>query len=506
MKKITSVLMVLLTVFSMVFSLVGCTDEDKNNGNLFPSPGGYNDNEYDDLYSGDDGSEEPNDYGNATNNNTELSAPQLIQLTNTGDIPYEYYCTGLFNSITYGDYAEHFNTELFPYYYNGQYGYADAEGNVVIREQYGSIGLFSEEKAFVMKDSVWYVIDTDGKTLYTMPDKYERDDRAELQSMLNGTSQGYWNDVMFQNGVAVKVHGIMAAGDVKYLVYCTLTDDFDYNVITVDVEKEIDLGSNAQLESRVINTKEFKGILVCYKIYTGKNHINTYALYDLDGKLIWNVTDTEHKFHNQYNKSINYKDTMSKNPNFYLNPFEVKEGYINVPDADGKWGLLDIETLKYAVDCEYDFVGGISEGLIPVCSYGKWGYIDLQGNVEIDLNFGYTAEFRNGKAYVLTMDGDSCFINKDGSIVAEVDTELPASGCRIFRPAGDSRITVVISGKRSYTITDYINNFAFMKVDARIIDDRGHVMEALSECSVVYVSEKYVFLQTKNNAYMYELK
>lgn len=395
--------------------------------------------------------------------------PVLEEISNTGDIPYSYYSKSVYNSNLYGDYSEYFENELFVYRYNNKYGYADDKGNILIKEQYDKAGVFSENKAFVQKDGVWNVIDTTGKILYTLSD-YVDSNYCE------------WDSTLFQNDLAVMVEKVPAGSKHWDLKLFVLTSDFEFSVIDIDVENHV--------QARVINTPEFAGLLTYYltserdaSADTGYKFTDVYVLYDTQGNIVWTVSDKNRSVSEKYNNASKY--IYGANSTTALNPFSVREGYINVPNAEGQWGLFDIKNKEFVIECSYEYVGGISEGLIPIRNYGKWGYIDLDGNIQIKSMYSLATDFRNGRAFVITDDNSPVIIGVNGEILAEYNLNWPKSNYSIFRPSAKSDITVITYGNRAYKGTPE---------DIYVLDNYGNVLISRSDCAGLYVSEEFVFV------------
>ena len=62
--------------------------------------------------------------------------------------------------------------------------------------------------------------------------------------------------------------------------------------------------------------------------------------------------------------------------------------------------------------------------MAPICVNNKWGYIDLKGNLVIDLKYEYACSFNEGLGRINIKNGVFSqglwgFINKDGEIIIE---------------------------------------------------------------------------------------
>lgn len=81
----------------------------------------------------------------------------------------------------------------------------------------------------------------------------------------------------------------------------------------------------------------------------------------------------------------------------------------------------------------YDEFFAFSENLAPVSIGGRFGYIDLKGNIVIPAQWEWAEHFQNGCAMVTyqTKDGyENAWINHDGKIVSLSDPELSSNNER----------------------------------------------------------------------------
>ena len=83
------------------------------------------------------------------------------------------------------------------------------------------------------------------------------------------------------------------------------------------------------------------------------------------------------------------------------------QGYIN---QEGEW----------LIDPQFCTTASFSEGLAAVAlktdvgGMFLWGFVDKEGELVIDTKYLLALDFSNGLARVLTPDGQSGYINKDG--------------------------------------------------------------------------------------------
>jgi hypothetical protein len=117
----------------------------------------------------------------------------------------------------------------------------------------------------------------------------------------------------------------------------------------------------------------------------------------------------------------------------------------------GKWGFINSEGQK-TIKCEFDEVGEFSEGLAAVLIDSIWGFIDTAGKIVIEPTFYRVATFSNEFCNV-TIQQDttfqSAFIRKDGSIafISEYRNISPFAYGRATVEINDEVCVIDTSGK-----------------------------------------------------------
>ena len=437
----------------MLFSLCACSldkDEEKS-----------------DTSSNNLNQSESNNYLEDSQNDTYNHTTSVNKISSTGQIPYEKfdykYCSGLLMFT---------NTNAFPFVHSSKYGYADAKGNVIISEKYDLVRIFSDGKAFVNINDEWQIIDMHGKELYTLPAEY------------NECLYDDYNNVEFNNGKAICVND----NNSSFLDVLII----DSNMSTSTLKIEI----NGLCEYKIINTAEFSGIIT-YSSYIeydnsgNRNQKVSYNLFNLSGEKLWEVTTTYDNFRYKTEQCEYNKALAPTRPYTILESINVENGYINIFDENFKWGLMELYSKKIVLDYNYDYVGTYSDNLCNVCSYGKWGYVDLSGNQAIDFNYKYTEKFVNGKAIVIMQDNSFKVINKEGKEYFDCGFSfIPPSysQCKyhVYTELQNNGIIIVWSHHhKKYYIINIGNSLT-------IIDDSSHPS---------IISDKYIYM----NKSMYEI-
>ncbi len=416
----------LLLIAVFLFSLTSCTLKNKSIG------------DEDDVQGGVDNISESDKSESSVQNIT------LEEVYSTGEIKYNDFYMDFYAD----DEIDWFDTDfddLFKYKYNDKYGYADAEGNIVIKEQFDRAGKFSEGKAFVKKNGKWEIIDTAGNVLKTFSEE------IEIKS-----------EAYFKNGKAIFSHDYSFDGQPEVIIII----DEKYNVSSIELPSNTDI--------KIFNTPEFSGIAYS-NWFTVDGRI--YTLIDYTGKEIWKV-----KYNNiKYNEEAfmkEYCNALGRYACFSLNAMMINDGYMNIINEDGKWGLLDVKTGNVVLECKYDYVGIYSDGLLPVCSYGKWGYIDIQGNEVLKPSLNYTEAITNGRGLNFE-DGSINLIEKNGNVICTYD---------------------INSTKKVYNISPFSKKkgltFVGLDSDTYLLSSSGEVLASYDSGNLsVNITKNYIYAE-----------
>lgn len=144
----------------------------------------------------------------------------------------------------------------------------------------------------------------------------------------------------------------------------------------------------------------------------------------------------------QVAKNIEYQDGYVTKTYQYIPPKVIK---------NGKWGIYDMKNNKQIVPCDYEYIGFPSEGLITFnvngnvtglmpgkVNGGKWGYLDILGNIVIKPEYDDVYAFKDGVAQVTKnnvtsiisnpLTGTSLQIANGYSHSSAVDVNIPENG------------------------------------------------------------------------------
>ncbi|MCQ2441106.1 MAG: WG repeat-containing protein [Clostridia bacterium] len=393
----------------------------------------------------------------------------LTEMTSTGEITYDCFSNNKKFLNRCGDEGE----DIFPFVYKDKYGYADANGNVVIKENYVLPNIFTNGKAIVCSDSGI----KSKQPIFKVLDK-----NSELLSISSGINiSDSLIKAKFENGKAI---------------YTSMLEPntYEINVINADMSInpiKIEGSSNGFIKVKRLYTDSFDGFLT--GLYRNGKYVE--IINDISGNLIWSqeyaktnyntpgIGEAASAFWNAIGQG--YPLSTSGGLTAYDSIF-VKNGCVNIPNADYKWGLLNLTNGKMEINYEYDFVGAYDSGVCVVCNYDKWGAVNLKGETVIPFDFKFIGEFTNNRAFAITNDGKSVLINNSGDILSIYDVKLNIN-----------RIYVTSFSEKTGLAVLFENGYGTYEKSFHIITDKGTVLKSIGSCKELFISDQHVFIDGK---------
>lgn len=261
---------------------------------------------------------------------------------------------------------------------NGQYGYINQKGEMVVEPTYNCAKDFSEGLAAVCDDVGYGFIDTKGDVV--IPHQF----RNVLGPFKGGIApittldgeNGYVNSEgkVFAQGIS----RISFAPDSEGLLKYDKDNKFGF----------IDTNGNVVIEPQFDDISEFSEGLAAVKLKNSWGYINK------SGKMV-----------------INCK---------YEGAMEFKEGLAPIKVFD-RWGFID-KTGNPVIKVQYHSASCFSEGLADVAHENTraHGYINKNGNLVIGHKYGYGGSFKEGLAIVGLKEKDGV-VDKKGREVVKLE-------------------------------------------------------------------------------------
>lgn len=329
---------------------------------------------------------------------------------------------------------------------NGKYGYVDKSGKFVIEPQFSSAdrfrgGLARVSVVFVvgnLRMEKWGFINREGVFI----NKPEYD---ELKDFCEGLA-------------AVKKYGKWGYIDKKGIEVIkpqfTMAGNFSEGLASVKIDKEwgyIDKSGKFAIEPQFGIVYDFSGGLA--RVREGQDIDDDWGYINKNGKFV-----IKPKFDSLYD----FHDGLAR--------FSIEgegHGYVNrdgkiiieelesADDFSGGWAFIRTKEKSGFINTKGEFIfdasdysidtAEISEGLAPIGKKGKWGYVDMSGNIVIEPQFEDAKGFIEGAARVQTN-------GKWGYIKNPVPSEkqeqwLELRGMKIGTVKSVSKSEIIVEGK-----------------------------------------------------------
>ncbi|MEZ5308114.1 MAG: WG repeat-containing protein [Pyrinomonadaceae bacterium] len=291
------------------------------------------------------------------------------------------------------------NVRLFPFVENGNWGFIDRDGNVVITPAYSSVAAFSEGYAAVeLKDGRMTLIDSKGRPQF-----------EPMAARIFPLSEN-----LARYSVEEKWGYLNPDGTIAIAPVYETASDFHSGVARV------------QKDRRFAFIDE-KGVLLTKFYKHAYNFSEGLAIVEIDGKR-------------------GYIDVFD---DLIIEPiFDDSDGFsqgLAAVRVGSKYGFID-KSGKFAIKADYDNARWFSDGLAPVAVDGLWGFVDQSGDMKIKPAFirvgnfyeGLAAAFSNGAWGYIDKKGEFQIppkFNDSGNfslgVAAVENCEVAASGAKV---------------------------------------------------------------------------
>lgn len=301
-------------------------------------------------------------YYNLKNNHILLEYPIISQMKNEEKIDLSF--------LQYRD-------GLAPYTNKTKFGIIDSMGNIVLKAKYDSVNIFSEDCIFVLKDSKYYIIDSNEKE--QINDKYDEIIRIENTPffiLTNASGKTLYdakhNQVLFDYIL-----------DIQYFV----SSDGKSYVITVT--NELSIKNNYYYEFNAESLKELPGTENLYPVEIENSQI--VFVNDSGPVVLYNL------FSNSLNNIIGEYAGFGT---FHSNLALVYDNQLNSGYVDSNEQLVIPYLYKDGTNFNNDGISIVSDGT-------NYGAIDTKNNIVIPFQHKYIT-FIDNNIY-LVVDSKSLF-------------------------------------------------------------------------------------------------
>ena len=148
-------------------------------------------------------------------------------------------------------------------------------------------------------------------------------------------------------------------------------------------------------------------------------------------------------------------------------------------------GLLDLSTKEMVIDFQYDYTEAYSDGIIPVCRYGRWGAVNLQNEEIISFDYDYISPFAQGTALAF-YDQQAFLIDTGGNKIFTFDESLDSvfftsRGGFYYYPFNENGIAYI-----SREVSDNNDGMCYL------ITTYGEILLTESRLNLNFVSNNYI--------------
>lgn len=275
-------------------------------------------------------------------------------------IIFTFFCMSagceLVDNIRGGEDEE--TVSLHPILLNGEWGYIDNNGSIVIPPQFETARDFSNGYAAVRSNQSWGFINESTKQLTVQPSfnivgNFNENGLTQAQAL--GEPYGFIN----------------TSGEFAIPAQYDLALEFSESRAAVRVDGQwgfIDETGNMIIETTFSDARSFSEGLAAVET------VNGWVYIDLSGEIIIN-------------------------PNFQITTaLDFSEGLAPIQTTDG-WGFIDINGAPI-ITPEFDEAGVFSEGLAWLRDDDYIGFVDKEGTFAIDFQFGEAKNFSEDLAAV----------------------------------------------------------------------------------------------------------
>lgn len=268
---------------------------------------------------------------------------------------------------------------------SGRYGYIDTNGNEITKIEYGYANDFNEGYGFVCINELENlqgfcnpsaIVDKNGNIVI--------DSRNKDYLIGYDVSDGLIGAIKNEKRGFVDTQGnVVIDFKYKYASYFK----YGYAIVTTTDDKLILIDKN---DKQILDLSKYIHAYFMNEKFIAVEKNNKWGLIDLEE-----------------NKTV---DTIY---NYLTN---IYEDYLVVSITPDTFKLINTKGDIILDLKDYDMVGSISEGFISVRKNNKWGFIDLNGNIVIDIQYERFEDFSEGLAYVVK-DGKEMFIDKENNVI-----------------------------------------------------------------------------------------
>jgi len=323
------------------------------------------------------------------------------------------------DSVTGGD-SNSNGVELYPVELDGEWGYINKNGRIVIEPDFNVARPFSDGVAVVRDGGTWKVIDSDGKELI-------EGDFNNIRSFSEGLAaaqlDGRWGFINKDGRFVInpKFRDAFPFSDGRAFVRSLDFRDYFY----IDKDGEEIQSTSSPEEFNFVEENMFSGGRALIRDNDLFGYINTNAEMVIDLRYPEALPFSENLAAVRISDRWGFID---KNGNVEISPQFISAGSFNNGLAPARissnsFGYID-KNGSMVIPEQFEIAQPFSENRAAVFADGKWFYIDRSGNPISNLKFDEAEPFQKGLARVTTFQFEvddiiefTGYIDKNGSYV-----------------------------------------------------------------------------------------
>ena len=297
--------------------------------------------------------------------------------------------------------AQSDEAKLYPISFDGKFGFVNSDSKIIIPLIYDRVSFFEDGLAIVSKDHTHGVIDKQGKVVVSLMKYAIGRLKNNFTRVFNGKTIVYNNKgkvVLECENCNVQTIDIGNRIVVKSKQY----NEYRYDKIDVYSEKFELLFSlpGEHIQSvRVYPPSEITRVYPFYKVKRNVDRNDIYSLYDFDGKLMLENVASDFQF--KFGKAvITYESDNPLNTEVI-----IKRTYVGIDTiiTHNIQGLIDTN-FRIILDTalRYKSIKYYDDTTIVVKKDGKYGIVDIDGNIKIPIESKY--DFKIYERYVHRLD------------------------------------------------------------------------------------------------------
>ncbi|MEZ4700349.1 MAG: WG repeat-containing protein [Rhodothermales bacterium] len=303
---------------------------------------------------------------------------------------------------------------LFPVRIDGNWGFINENGRIIIEPQFDAARDFQDGLARIREGAVGY-IDPAGE--YVIEPRFQ-DGRPFSEGFAAVQVDGRWGFINRSGAFAINPQ-YTAAYSFKNGRAFIRTSDFDWEYIDSrgNIVRTLETPELNEFEDTGNDFNSGRALVLDF-------NSNQYGFIDESGNMVVDFQYAEARSFSDGMAAIKISDSWgfidpgnnAKIPPKYIEAGDFSEGLVAVRENTNTWGYAD-KSGRMVIEPQFEDARPFSEGRAAVLIDGFWGYIDKSGNVIAQPDFDVASPFHKGLAQVIIETRDP---NNENNIITNI--------------------------------------------------------------------------------------